>query len=185
MNDLTKQMNTTKDAAMKAKLEEKYAQKKKEFYEWDGLANNLGKRRKDLNAEFEKEQNIKKEADDYMISVEAEKAEKETQKKKKAFQNAKSTFNTKKARLEQMEEKEFSNTLSTSEKTELETLRIEFATLEAGYNLAKEENDEKEKEARNKAFDKANRDRDNFTHNYEKAKNAVADTKQAITDVKV
>ena len=46
----------------------------------------------------------------------------------------------------------------------LETFRQEFDELEHMHKHAKEENDAKEKEARKKAFDKAQRDRDNSTH---------------------
>ena len=46
----------------------------------------------------------------------------------------------------------------------LETFRQEFDELEHMHKHTKEENDAKEKEARKKAFDKAQRDRDNSTH---------------------
>jgi len=119
-----------------------------------------------------------------MIQVEAVKAEKETQKKKKAYQNAEKTYNTKKGTLEQMEEAAFAGKLSDKEMEKLEGLRNEFEGLATAYTMAKEENDAKEKESRNKTFDKAQRDRDNFKMGYEEATQMIDSTKIRITDMK-
>jgi len=94
MQDLQKKMNGA-NAADKAEYEAMYSKKKTEMYEFEGLATKLGKRRDEINTEYEANVGVKKEADDYMIQVEADKANENAIKKKKAYQNAEKTYNTK------------------------------------------------------------------------------------------
>jgi len=100
------------------------------MYENETLEKNLEKRYAEIKNEVEKQMKTKSEADDYMIKVEHEKAEKETQRKQKAFQDAEKTYNTKRVKLEALEERAFKNELSEKELAQMDTLRNEFEAID-------------------------------------------------------